>query len=30
MSVTSGFYCIDIRRFYLPYGDTTDVQTDAE
>ena len=26
VSVTSGFYCIDIRRFYLPYGETTDVR----
>ena len=26
VSVTSGFYCIDIRKFYLPYGETTDVR----
>jgi len=26
VSVTSGFYCIDIRKFYLPYGEATDVR----
>jgi len=26
VSVTSGFYCIDIRKFYLPYGKATDVR----
>ena len=31
VSVTSGFYCIDIRKFYLPYGLRRDDgrQTDA-
>ena len=26
VSITSGFYCIDIRKFYLPYGERTDIR----
>jgi len=27
VSITAGFYCIDIRKFYLPYGETEEKPT---
>ena len=27
VSVTSGFYCIDIRKFFVPYGETAERPT---